>query len=161
MSICHYVHKWGGGPFVQGPTSPLCRDQTRSNEARAVAKWVIGILLECFLATACKRSLGQGNVFICVCHSIHRWGRLPNMHHRSHDKGKGDLIPGEGVCLRGKGVCPRERVGQTPSTEPEKRAVHILLECFLVSLMFLLSFSLSLDVSGPLMTANVVNFTTI
>ena len=32
---------------------------------------------------------------------------------------------------------------------------------FSCSLMFLLSFSFSLDVSGPLMTANVVNFTTI
>ena len=38
--------------------------------------------------TARKRSFGQGNVFILVCHSVHRGGGLcPRMHHRSHDSG--------------------------------------------------------------------------
>ena len=38
--------------------------------------------------TARKRSLGQGNVFTPVCHSVHNCGGwLPTMHHRSHDRG--------------------------------------------------------------------------
>ena len=32
------------------------------------------ILLECFLFTARKRSLGQGNIFAPVCYSVHRGG---------------------------------------------------------------------------------------
>ena len=26
------------------------------------------------IITACKRSLGQGNVFTCMCHSVRGWG---------------------------------------------------------------------------------------
>ena len=52
-----------------------------------------------------KRSLGQGNIFTRVCHSIHK-GRglaswLPSMHHRSHDYG---------VCMRGVGQKPLPQV---------------------------------------------------
>ena len=47
-------------------------------EALAVGKRVIGILLECFLVTAHKRSLGQGYIFAPVCHSVHRGGGLPH-----------------------------------------------------------------------------------
>ena len=45
---------------------------------------------DCFVRmfTARKRSLGQGNVFTPVCHSVHiEGGLLPSMHHRSHDLG--------------------------------------------------------------------------
>ena len=48
--------------------------------------------------TTRKQSLGQGNVFTPVCHSVHREGWFPRMHHRSHDQG--DLHP-EGVCIQG------------------------------------------------------------
>ena len=60
--------------------------------------------------TAHKRSLGQGNVFTPVCHSVHggRRGWLPSMHHRSHDQHPGGVLPTEewsvykgGFCLRG------------------------------------------------------------
>ena len=44
--------------------------------------------------TAHERSLGQGNVFTPVYHSVHGGGGwLPSMYHRSHDQG--DLPPGE------------------------------------------------------------------
>ena len=97
-----------------------------------VNKWAVGILLECFLAenvkrlnsegaivlihcmgmsfiTARKRSLGQGNIFTPVCHSVHSgghawllWGGWGGMHGCSG----GDLC---GCCgghvwlLRGEG----------------------------------------------------------
>ena len=32
------------------------------------------------LVTAGKRSLGQGNIFAPVCHSVHRAGVYPSMH---------------------------------------------------------------------------------
>ena len=41
----------------------------------------VRILLECILVTACKRSLGQGNIFAPVCHSVQRG------------------VPGPGGCL--------------------------------------------------------------
>ena len=51
------------------------------------------------------RRLGQGNVFTRVCHSVHRGGWLPSMHHRSHDQHGG--LPTVGSACR-------EGVGQTP-----------------------------------------------
>ena len=39
---------------------------------RTVGQWAVRTLLECFLVTARKRSLGQGNIFTPVCHSVHR-----------------------------------------------------------------------------------------
>ena len=37
------------------------------------------------IITARKGSLGQGNVFTPVCHSLHGEGGVNSMHHRSHD----------------------------------------------------------------------------
>ena len=37
-------------------------------------KRAVRILLECFLVTARKRSLGQGNIFAPICLSVHRGG---------------------------------------------------------------------------------------
>ena len=55
--------------------------------------------------TARKRSLGQGNVFTPVYHSVHRGGWLPSMHHRSHDRGEEGQPPRgspfRGVCIQG------------------------------------------------------------
>ena len=82
--------------------------------------------------TAHKRSLGQGNVFTPVCHSVHggRRGWLPSMHHRSHDQHPGGVLPTEewsvykgGFCLRGG--LPTSRgggVGQIPPS-PRTRKV--------------------------------------
>ena len=57
--------------------------------------------------TARKRSLGQGNVFTPVYHSVHRGGWLPSMHHRSHDRGEEGQPPRgspfRGVCIQGVG----------------------------------------------------------
>ena len=65
-----------------------------------------------YLFTDRKRSLGQGDVFTPVCHSVHGEGWLPNMHHWSHDWG---------VCIQG--ALHLGGGGQIP---------HILLECVLV-----------------------------
>ena len=40
-----------------------------------------------WIFTARKRSLGQGNVFTSVCHSVHGGVVCLSMHHRSHDRG--------------------------------------------------------------------------
>ena len=40
----------------------------------AVNEWTVHILLECMLVTTRKRSLGQGNIFTPVCHSVHKGG---------------------------------------------------------------------------------------
>ena len=62
--------------------------------------------------TARKRSLGQGNVFTPVCHSV-RGGWLPSMHHWSHDRGSAsggvEQIPPQ---TTGYG----QRAGGTPPT---------------------------------------------
>ena len=60
--------------------------------------------------TTRKRSLGQGNVFKRVCHSVHS-GWLPNLHHRSHDQGV--CIQG-GLPTRQEGGSASSGVGQTP-----------------------------------------------
>ena len=94
------------------------------------------ILLKCFLVTAHKRSLGQGNIFTCVCHSVHRgrglcpgglpdrdplWTEIPL--DRDHPDGE----PAE--------QRPPDRTpprAETPLYGGE-RAVRILLECILVN----------------------------
>ena len=60
-------------------------------------------------------SLGQGNVFTRVCHSVHR---------------------GEGVSVRGTETPPGQRPsnGQRTPLYSKERAVCILLECILVDL---------------------------
>ena len=45
-------------------------------DGRTVRKEAVDIRLKCLLVTARKRSLGQGNIFTLVCHSVH-WGGLP------------------------------------------------------------------------------------
>ena len=63
------------------------------------------------LVTTRKRILRQRNAFTRVCHSVHRWGWLPSMHHRSHDRG---------VCIQ-RGL-PKGEVGQPPP--PRTRKVY-------------------------------------
>ena len=91
------------------------------------------------LITARKRSLGQGNIFTPVCHSVHRGEYL------------GRCIPGPGTPPRqvypsGPGTPPRTRYTPRQVHPPEqcmlgdtnkKRAVHILL----VLVTYLLTFT--------------------
>ena len=73
------------------------------------------------------------------------------MHHRSHDEGEGGLHPGEGdlhprkVCIQGEGGLPTggiciqgDWVDPLP-LELEKKAVRILLACFLVHVILSLN----------------------
>ena len=101
---------------------------------------VKSFLLE-LLITAHKRSLGQGNVFTPVCHSVHRgkgdW--LPSMHHMTRGvciQGVsciGGLHPGswEGLHLGGlhRGEGGLGRPHPVPQDMVNKQAVRILLEC--------------------------------
>ena len=80
-------------------------------------EWLLCKLMSNFI-TASKRSLGQGNVFTCVCycHSVHGSGVSVSCPFLS-------AYPGGGV-------------GRLPTPEPEKWAVCILLECCLGSCKF-------------------------
>ena len=108
----------------------------------------------CLLVIGRKRSLGQGNVFTHVCHSVHGRGDwLPSMHHRSHDHLGVHLeggLPTGGVCIQGlciwRSICiqgdlHREGsacrvVGHTPlPTGTGKVGCTHLLQCFLVFLL--------------------------
>ena len=84
--------------------------------------------------TARQQSLGQGNAFTPVCHSVHGvgggfqaciTGHMTSIQGRSASR----WVCKEGVCLQGG-------LGRHPSLFPppelRKRAVRILLECFLV-----------------------------
>ena len=102
-----------------------------------------GVVSVSVIITARKRSLGQGNVFTRVCHSVHREGLASQRHHRSHDQG--------GLHLGG-GSASRVELDRPPPlglhmggwADPpkihgilwdmvNKWAVCILLECFLVT----------------------------
>ena len=68
------------------------------------------------IVAAHKRSLGQGNVFTPVCHSVHTGGWLPSMHQGSAMGGEGESAS-EGVCIGGSvsGVlCIQGRWTHTP-----------------------------------------------
>ena len=66
------------GPPGQTPPwadTPSPRTDTPSQALLVMAnKQAVCILLECILVTTCKQSLGQGNVFTPVCHSVHGGG---------------------------------------------------------------------------------------
>ena len=81
------------------------------------------------MITARKRSLRQGNVFTHVCHSAHM--------------GRRGLHPG-GSASKGE-VCIQGELGRPPFQDTwdsvlwdtvNKRAVRILLECFLVVIFY-------------------------
>ena len=90
--------------------------------------------------TARKRSLGQGNVFTPVCHSVHREERVSAPACTTgHMTGGVGLCPG-GLCPGGSlfdgALCPGGvSVRETPLYS-NARAVRILLECSLVLHMF-------------------------
>ena len=79
----------------------------------------------CGIFTARKPSLGQGNIFTPVCHSVHGGGESACT---------GSLYPGKSAPGRG-GLHPG--VGKPPPhwilrDTVNERAVRILLECILV-----------------------------
>ena len=90
------------------------------------------ILLECFLVTACKLSLGQGNVFTGVCQLFCSQGR-GSLCMMSLPVWLTDpmFLPG-GLCLwshapsRGWGSLSKGSLSE------KQRAVRILLECIFV-----------------------------
>ena len=73
---------WGGlQAHTQGGISQHALRQTAPPPSRRLMLQVVHILLECILDasnfgilifTAHKRSLGEGNVFTRICHSVHR-----------------------------------------------------------------------------------------
>ena len=84
--------------------------------------------------TASKRSLGQGNVFTPVCHSIHG-GTL----HPGESASKGVCI--KGVCIQGQSASRRSASRGCWADSPAEiqstrgRAVHILLKYILVIIL--------------------------
>ena len=97
--------------------------------------------------TPCKRSLGQGNVFTGVCLSTGEGPLYDVTSCLTPMFLLGGLCPWSHVPSRGflsrAGLCPARGVyvqsglyKETPPLESEKRAVRILLECFLISAMF-------------------------
>ena len=95
-------------------------------------------LMDTRIITARKRSLGQGNIFRSVCQSFcSQWGRgslydvTSCLAAWSHVPSRMflSLVP---RSFGERGLCPgRVCPGTPPPPEPEKRAVRILLECFL------------------------------
>ena len=93
-----------------------------------------------------KRSLGQGNIFTPVCHSVHR-GRVVSQHALQQGggipaclaaggSGPGGSAPG-GCLVQGglllRGVCSGGGcLVETPPRRLLLQAVRILLECILV-----------------------------
>ena len=76
--------------------------------------------------TARKRSLGQGNVLHM---SVYSRG---SAYRGFCIQGRGVCIQGRGVCIQGRGVCIQGRGVCILGGWAEKRAVRILLECFLI-----------------------------
>ena len=83
-----------------------------------------------------KRSLGQGNVFTCVCHSVH--GGLSRMSLPVWLPGPMFLSMGVSVQRRVSvqdDLCPGECLSRGTPQYSKERGVCILLECILVSFL--------------------------
>ena len=132
--VCDSVHR---GVSVQGASLP-----GRPPPLYGYMQ-VVRILLECILVqcvvTACKQSLGQGNIFrsvsLCLVPCSFQKGGLP----QGLDRDPPDRD--RGLCQEG-GLCPRGPCRETPQTvnpspTVDERAVRILLECCLVLAYFL------------------------
>ena len=81
-----------------------------------------------YIFTARKRSLGQGNVFARVCHSLSMMSLSVS--------GPMFLM----VSVRGGGLCQEGALCQDILHTAAKWEVHILLECCLVSVVLFKSF---------------------
>ena len=111
-----------------------------------------------FIFTTRKRSLGQGNIFISICHSVPGWGGgFPTCITGHMTRGVciqevciSGLVCFQGVCIQG--VCIQGGWAEPPSEihgilwdTVNKRAVRILVECFLVSIIFKIFLDFSLQ----------------
>ena len=101
-----------------------CQQITESVQLKKMERYVR-------IITARKRSLGQGNIFTPVCHSVHGGGLpqcMPGNHppDQAHPPGSGppDQAPPPPQTRH-----PQSMLGDTVNA----RAVRILLECKLIS----------------------------
>ena len=106
-NVCQSFCSWGGGMHAPCHTCPLplphmhtcslpgmhassthappchahlpppCMPPPQRIPRDADNEWTVHILLECMLVTTRKRSLGQGNIFTSLCHSVHKGGGVP------------------------------------------------------------------------------------
>ena len=84
-------------------------------------------LLDLLIFTARKQSLGQGNIFTPVCHSVHRggaWAGTPSSRYIPPGAGTPTLPPPPSRYTPGSSACWE--------MQAHNQAVHILLECILV-----------------------------
>ena len=88
--------------------------------------------------TVPKRSLGQGNIFTSVCHSVHKGGREVLWCHFLFCHGQHLPPPGHPPPTPSPPrTAPHTEQHPPPSVTMEQRAVRILLECILVSVQIL------------------------
>ena len=78
------------------------------------------------LITARKRSLGQGNIFTPVCHSVHRGGGVPD---QVPPPGPG-TPPGTRYTLPGPGTPPRPDQGDTVYVRAVRRNAFLFFPYF-------------------------------
>ena len=104
VCVKNSVHE-GGVPPGQADTHP-------PPPIRQPLQQTVDILLECILVlvTARKWSLGQGNIFISVCHSVHRGG--------STWPGTPPPGPGRYTPQDQAGTPPLDQAGTHPPLEP-------------------------------------------
>ena len=107
----------------------------RTTSSTSLQSMIFTFFLQCYTCfiTARKRSLGQGNVFTPLCHSVHRGDLCPSIHHRSHDQGglcPGGSLPRGSLSRRGQSLSRGVSSRETPPSN--EWAVRILLECILV-----------------------------
>ena len=114
----------------------------RKYGGRAGGMHPTGTLCCCFLFTARKRSLGQGNIFTSVCQEFcsqggGAWSRgiCPGGVCSGGCLVLGGLCSGGGCLVLG-GLLPGECLLETPQRRLLLRAVRILLECILVGCCF-------------------------
>ena len=94
--------------------------------------------------TVHKRSLGQGNIFTSVCHSVHR-EICPTSSRQTPDADRpGCRIP-----------APHPEIDGILWDTVNKRSVRILLQCFLVHICKYLDLS---DFYSKISTSNIFNF---
>ena len=106
--------------------------------SKTVHRFLLLLLIDpCFADdVVAVRSLGQGNVFTCVCHSVNREGSLslvPCSFWEGGSVSRGSQsMASQSIGFSVWGLCPGGLCRET-TPESEKQTVHMLLECFLVS----------------------------
>ena len=120
---------------MRNPSNTFVRENllkavTLSNTSYVVLLFKTNQVCALVVITARKRSLGQGNIFTPVCHSVHRGVVCVVAGGWACVRCWGDVC-GWGACVVAGGVVRRIRRDTV-----NERAVCILLECILVSKRF-------------------------